>query len=140
MCDSWCGTTLEKQPLFQSPTVTDTRATSLGENARQDVWKRVGLTDRNARPRRSVSSSFSQNPKLCKSTRQWGSLTTRSWVVTACPTLRKAKKTPSYTPPMISFCRVSAVRREELRTVRVREKVAAVLCWVNSDQCFTHRA
>lgn len=46
----------------------------------------------------------------------------------------KRKKPPSYTPPMISFCRVSAARRGELRTVRCREKVAAVLCWVNLHQ------
>lgn len=103
---------------------------------------RLGLPERNAQARRLLCPFlFSPNRNLKKSSRLWGSLTPRRWVVTAWPTLRKnaKKKPPSYTPPKICFCRVSAVRREEQRTVRVGEKVAAVLCWMNSDQCFTHR-
>lgn len=59
---------------------------------------RLGLPERNAQARRSLCPFlFSPNRNLKKSSRLWGSLTPRRWVVTAWPTLRKnAKKKTSF--------------------------------------------
>lgn len=48
---------------------------------------------------------------------------------------KKTRITPSYTPPVVSFCRVSAVSRGELRTVRDGEKggCCVLLGWIQAS-------
>lgn len=109
-------------------------------DARQDVWKRVVLTERNARPRHTVLTP-SPKPWAQEVKETVGIADSQKLGCNRLSYLEKnaKKKTPSYTPPMVSLCRVSAARRGELRTVRAGEKAAAVLRWLNSDQCFTRR-
>lgn len=82
------------------------------------------------------SPLLSPNRKLEKSRRQRWSLTTRSWVVTACPTLRKnANNAFLHSPDGFLLQSQRSAPRRAADCPGWREGG----CWVNSDQCFTRR-
>lgn len=123
----------ETVSLFLIPVIHRVLAASLGEKKRASAGY-ASVSRRGTRHHDTLSPLLYLNHELKKSRKQMGPLTRRCVVIT-CYTLLKNEKQPL--SPVISLCRVSTVRRGELRTVRAEEKVANVLCWVNSAQCVT---
>lgn len=92
----------------------------------------ASVSRRWTRPRHSLRFSFSCTVN-CEET---AVIADNQKLGCNCSTLtKKTRITPSYTPPMVSLCRVSAVRRGGLRTVRDGEKggCCVLLGWIQAS-------
>lgn len=127
------GVTLENSHSFY-PENQRVLAASLTKT-RVKTFGNASVSRRGTHDHDTLSPLLFLNRKLKKSSRQWGSLTTRSWVVTAWPTLRKNAKNRLPTLPRWFPSAESAQCAEESsgRSGLERRWLLSYVGWIQSS-------